>query len=162
MLIGWEVIAPAINFDLPDDIESISYPHLERSKINHWTDMIIKLRQDEILPQLFSRLETVLARGGRIWFIDAQHVFRPLDYRARDMVKDDPFKIMTVARTDQIRSWLLGHSTQTIDTRLAYGRDFSIILSVFSPPANTPEARAALLKPETLWKTVDPEENIHD
>ena len=162
VLVAWEVISPAINFDLPEDIESISYPHIERTNINRWTDMQIKLRQDEVLPMLFTRLQSVLDRGGKIWFIDSRHAIRPLDYRIADLVKDSPFKIATVARTDQIRSWLLVHSTQEGQTQLAPGRDFSIILSVFAPLAHDPSAKAALLKPESLWKTIDPEENISD
>jgi hypothetical protein len=162
VLIAWEVISPAINFDLPDDIESISYPHIERTKINRWTDMQIKLRQDDVLPQLFTKLQSVLNRGGKVWFIDARHPIRPLDYRATGLVKDTPFKIATVTRTDQIRSWLLGHSKQEGETQVAPGRDFSIILSQFAPVGVSAADRAALLKPESLWKTVDPEENISE
>jgi hypothetical protein len=163
VLIAWEVISPAINFDLPEDIESISYPHIERTNINRWTDMQIKLRQDNLLPQLFTRLQAVLDRGGKVWFIDARHPIRPLDYRAPGLVKDSPFKIATVTRTDQIRSWLLGHSAQVGDTQVAPGRDFSIILSQFAPVnKDDPTAQAALLKPESLWQTVDPEQNVSD
>jgi len=172
VLIAWEVISPAINFDLPDDIESISYPHIERTNINRWTDMQIKLRQDMVLPQLFTKLQAVLDRGGKVWFIDARHPIRPLDYRVRDLVKDDPFKIATLVRTDQIRSWLLGHSTQMGETQLAPGRDFSIILSVFSPVGSDAPLFYAIVRTyaqffgyhgATLkFLTVDPEENVSE
>jgi hypothetical protein len=124
--------------------------------------MQIKLRQDDVLPQLFTKLQSVLNRGGKVWFIDARHPIRPLDYRATGLVKDTPFKIATVTRTDQIRSWLLGHSKQEGETQVAPGRDFSIILSHFAPVGVSAADRAALLKPESLWKTVDPEENISE
>jgi hypothetical protein len=159
VLMAWEIISPTINFYLPEDIESISYPHLERSRINHWTNMTEKLRQPEILPQLFVKLRSVLDRGGKVWFVDISHDIRPLDYRNNDIIQNAPFLEATKRRSDQIRSWLVTHSKQVGETQVAPGRDFSIIVSLFAPVDGDAQAKAALPKPDSLWQSVDPEEH---
>jgi hypothetical protein len=162
VLIAWEIIAPAINFDLPADIQSISYPHLERSNINHWTDMAVRLRSPDILPQLFGKLQAILDKGGNIWLVDTRHMIRPLDYRNNDLIRNIPFMNATVIRSDQIRSWLVTHAIQIGETQVAPGRDFSIILSVFAPVGDDPRAKTALPKLDKLWHSIDSEENIRD
>jgi hypothetical protein len=159
VLMAWEIISPTINFYLPKDIESISYPHMERSRINRWTNMTEKLKDPAILPQLFTKLQSVLDRGGKVWFIDISHDIRPLDYRNNSLVENVPFLEATKRRSDQIRSWLVTHAREVGETQVAPGRDFSIIVSIYEP-VQDPAARAALPKVESLWETVDPEAHV--
>ncbi len=161
VLMAWEIISPTINFCLPPDIESISYPHMERSRINRWTNMTEKLKDPAILPQLFTKLQAVLDRGGKVWFVDISHDIRPLDYRNNDLVQNVPFLEATKRRSDQIRSWLVTHSKQVGETQVAPGRDFSIIVSLFAP-VEDPQAREALPKVESLWQSADVDAHIED
>lgn len=159
VLVSWELISPVVNFYLPAEIDSISYPHLDRAPFFRWTDIAPKLRDPDILPQLFGKLQTVLDRGGKIWLIDAAHRTLPLDYRNNSLALDCPFMDASVRRTDQIRSWLLTHSKQIGHTEMAPGRDFNIILTVFGPVGDDPAARAALPSPDSLWNSVDTDEH---
>jgi uncharacterized membrane protein len=161
VLLAWEVISPTINFYLPEEIESISYPHMDRARINRWTNMTEKLKDPSILPQLFAKIQSVLDRGGKVWFVDIAHDIRPLDYRNNDLVQNVPFLEATKRRSDQIRSWLVTHSRQVGETQVAPGRDFSIIVSLYAP-VEDPQARAVLPKVESLWETADVEAHSED
>jgi len=161
VMIAWEVIAPTINFSLPADIESVSYPHLGRTVINNWSDMTFRLHDPAILKQFLLKMESVLNRGGQVWLIDVSHSLRPLDYRKNDLIDNTPFIETTVRRSDQIRSWLLTHARQVGRTQLAPGRDFNIILTQFAP-IDADAAHALLPKIETLWQTVYGEQNDPD
>jgi Dolichyl-phosphate-mannose-protein mannosyltransferase len=158
VIIGWELIAPVINYYLPAEIESVSYPHLGRLSTFQWSDMFVKMQKPDILPRLFEKMQGVLDRGGKIWFVDAAHSILPLDYRNNDLALGCPFMEVAIRRSDQIRSWLVTHSRQVGATSVAPGSDFSIMVTVFAPVGKDPASQAALPSPDMLINSVIPDE----
>lgn len=131
VVISWQVIAPAINYYLPRDIESVSYPDLNRSDFNHWPEMHERVKQAGKLSKLYKKLRTVLDQGGTVWLVE----------RARDIGQEDPFmdtveeaksfeETFTI-RMNQIHIWLRKNAVQKGNIQMAPGRDFPIFLTRF-------------------------------
>jgi len=152
VFIMWEIVAPTINFSLPADIESYSYPHLVRTSINYWPDMAQRVRDRNNLVLTLEKMQTVLDRGGRVWLLDLSHPVHPLDYRDDAAIGNVPFVEMTVRRSNQIWGWLITHAHQVGPTKVAPGQDMEIILSQFVPISAADKAKNPLPSPDSLWK----------
>jgi hypothetical protein len=156
VVISWQVIAPAITFYLPKEIDCVSFPDLERTEFNYWPEMTQRLREPDKMPKLIERMDNTLKKGGRIWLIEWARECLPLDYRDNELAQGVGFQETNMRRMDQIRSWLETHAVQQGNNHMAPGNDFSIFLSLFGPA--DAESKAQLPKVDNLWRALKPEE----
>ena len=131
VLISFQSLAPALNFYLPSSIEVVAFPDLVRTCFTRWDGMDSRLRDSQSMDRLFAKLETVFARGGRIWLVDRARNIRDVDPTDNSLVQGIPFIAADLVRMDQIRTWLRFHAQQVGINKLAPGREFSIFLSVW-------------------------------
>ncbi len=131
VLITTPTIAPAVTFYLPDDLNVITLPELYRRNFNRWDTMFQRMRNPELLTQLFYRMKNTLANGGKIWLIFRGHEIHTANFMDESRSTLMPYLAFEAYRTDQIRSWLLLNSVQIGKNRLAPGRDFDVVLSEF-------------------------------
>lgn len=138
VVVSWPIIAPAINFYVPEDIRLLAYPDLDRRRFTRWDGMIGRLKDDKNLSELIQEMDKTLDRGGKVWLIDSFHTVQMRDYNNSDAVKRLPYLEAEQFRMDQIRTWLSLHANQLGPNRAAPGRDWSIFLSVFQARPNSP------------------------
>jgi len=131
VVISWQVIAPAITFDLPTDVPSITYPDLKRSDYNFWPEMTERVRVSGKLPTLLSKMQEVLENDGKIWLIERARDIKPADYSSDTPLARASFEDTCNKRMDQIHSWLKDHASIANKIQYAPGRDFGIFLTEF-------------------------------
>jgi hypothetical protein len=145
VVISWQVIAPAITFELPEDVPSIAYPDLKRSDYNYWPEMAERVRAPGKLPLLLKTMQTTFDKGGTIWLIERARDIKSADYSSDTPLPRASFEESCNKRMDQIHSWLQDHGRLVgrtpADRAIQYapGRDFGIYLSQFE---KTPDSEA--------------------
>ncbi len=132
-MISWPIIAPAVTFYLPKDLDVITFPDLVRTSNNRWDGMIDRLRQQKNLDLLLERMEATLLSGGKIWLVDRLHAVESSDYNDNSLLDGLSYSETEVVRMNQIRTWLTDYARQVGTNKLAHGRDFSVFLSVYAP-----------------------------
>src|SRR5262249_14775988 len=133
VLISWPIIAPALTFYLPEDMDVVSFPEVTRTRMNRWDGMLTRLRDQRNLERLFERLSRTLTSGGKVWLVDGYHSYEWRDDKDDSLLQGLSYLDSETCREDQIRAWLQDHSQQVGTNRLAPGRDFSVFLSVYEP-----------------------------
>lgn len=146
VVISWQVIAPAITFELPEDVPSIAYPDLKRSEYNYWPEMAERVRAPGKLPLLLKTMQETFDKGGTIWLIERARDIKSADYSSDTPLPRASFEDSCNKRMDQIHSWLQDHGRLVgrtpADRKIQYapGRDFGIYLSQFEErPASAPD-----------------------
>ena len=131
VVISWQIIAPAINYYLPRDIESVSFPDLRRSDFNHWPEMQDRVKDSKRLEALFEKMKQTVDEGGRIWLIERARDLTVHKDPEKRLKEDIAFEETFTLRMDQIHSWLKENAEQRGEIRMAPGRDFPIFLTTF-------------------------------
>lgn len=150
IVISWPIIAPAVTFYLPKDLDVITFPDLVRTSSNRWDGMIDRLRQQKNLDLLLERMEATLLSGGKIWLVDRLHAVESSDYKDNSLLDGLSYSETEVVRMNQIRTWLTDNAHQLGTNKLAPGRDFSVFLSVYAPKVNSNQESPPKDQPSNL------------
>lgn len=156
VVISWQIIAPAIIYYLPKDVECVAYPDLKRSDFNHWPEMNERVRAGGKLARLKKKMNSILESGGAIWLVERARDIgeAKLD---KDVISEDmAFEASFTKRMNQIHQWLKLNAKQSGEIMMAPGRDFPTFLTKFvNKQAEEPEAKALEKK---IDKKVEPKE----
>ncbi len=140
VVVPFVAAVPAVSRLLPENIEMICFPDLERVRIVKWDGMSKRIRDEWRMPELFKRMEKGLQAGGVIWLVDAAlstEKVAPADYYLVDRFD---FRQIQVLRMNQMRNWLQSHADQQSVFLWGPGRDLSVFLSSYKAKAKVDDS----------------------
>src|SRR5262249_37661169 len=131
VVVSYEAAAPAFSRMLPEDVQLISLPDMERVAIVKWAGINQRIRDDSRMFRLFERMKAVLDRGGVIWLVDAARTTPVIGQPGHFPVAKFDFRELMVVRMGQVRNWLQTHAEQQNVFLWGPGRDLSLFLSTY-------------------------------
>jgi hypothetical protein len=128
-------VASSFNRYYRPGTEQIDFPAMERVGATPFDDAARRLGDPAAFEEAKQRITASRAAGRRIWWIADLDFGTCAEPQCEAMIGPDTFFLVGVARTSQLRRYLVQvYGTPTCDTRsYSSGRDESLELCLFTP-----------------------------